>query len=280
MGQPTAGGEFSDEVVDAIVARCKKGSYKCLLCKFFCACINRGNQACVESALYSLDAASGGTSPLLAEIPYNTMVRPPRAMLSTQDGRKGSRNWRFPNNPNYPEGYQRGAGDVVRPDVVIMNDGAGVPQGTNLAAVAEMKFPNDPNGWDSSNMQLRERQYRRIAQENNPDAEYIRIDKDICEKSCGKCGEEKTRPQTVPEVAPAPSIRWDRVFDGLSATAEILGGAALTVVSAGTAVVLVADDAAGIVIDDVALPLAVGGMTAGTAMVGHGSSRLLRAFGF
>jgi hypothetical protein len=60
------------------------------------------------------------------------------------------------------------------PDVVMLA-AAGPPSGTNITAVVEMKFPGDDYGPGQRQA------YQRIAQENNPDAVFVHMDKDVCE---------------------------------------------------------------------------------------------------
>ena len=60
------------------------------------------------------------------------------------------------------------------PDVVVLA-AAGPASGTNITAVVEMKFPGDD--YRPGQQQA----YQRIAQENNPDAVFVHMDKDECE---------------------------------------------------------------------------------------------------
>ncbi|XXT25196.1 DUF4150 domain-containing protein [Sorangium sp. So ce429] len=263
------------------------------LCEIFCYCLSTGgNQACVAEKISQIDAATAGQSPLLAEIPYNMTTSPPRPMMSTENPRRGSTNWPFPNHPEHPEGFVPGTGMVRRPDVVIVDNPTLPPGGANLRAVVEMKFPNDPNHWNSENMQIRERDYQRIATENNPSAPYVRIDKDVC--GCDDEGHRSPRyvPVPIPERRWAPEAQRQRrspspplgapapasSFEGLGEAAlgllEMAGGAGLFGVSAVGSAALVADDLTGIgVLDDPALVVTGGGMVAGGGMVLDGQRR-------
>lgn len=269
------------------------------LCEIFCYCLSTGgNQACVEEKIYEIDTATGGQSPLLAEIPYNMNVTPPRPMMSTENPRRGSTNWRFPNHPEHPEGFEPGVGMVVRPDVVIVDNPALQPSGDNLRAVVEMKFPNDPNGWNSENMRMRERQYQRIATENNPEAPYIRIDEEVC--GCDDDGHRSPRyvPVPIPERrsvpaserererpsppvgAPAPAFSFEGVGEAALGLLEMAGGAVLFGASTVGSAALVADDLTGVgVLDDPALVVTGAGMAAGGGMVLDGQRRWASGIG-
>jgi hypothetical protein len=105
-----------------------------------------GNQRCVERELR--DANNPTMRP---EQAYNMRTSPPRPVPGAQRGGSGTR----------------------RPDVTILA-APGTASAANIAAIVEMKFPGD--SWRPG----QEQAYRRIAQENNPDAEVVELNQDNC----------------------------------------------------------------------------------------------------
>jgi len=101
-------------------------------------------QGCVENELRRANHAT-----LRPEQGYNMRTRPP----SPVDGR----------------GHKR-------PDVAVLA-GPGPASGSNLTALVEMKFPGD--SWQEG----QERDYNRIAKQNNPDATVELLDEERC--GCG-----------------------------------------------------------------------------------------------
>lgn len=95
------------------------------------------NQKCVERELE-------GNPTLIAEQPFDMRRSPPAAIS------------------NRPKGHRR-------PDVVCLA-APGAASGTNITRIVEMKFPGDD--WNQGQQDA----YKRIAQENNPDATVELID--------------------------------------------------------------------------------------------------------
>lgn len=171
------------------------------LCEILCHCEQNptisktgrsGYQQCMEDTLTALDIASGGNSKMKPEVPYNMLQTPPVPI---------SKNWMYhdhlkPKRPGMTT-YQRG--DVRVPDVVLVKDPQAPATQSNLRAVIEVKFKNDP--WDSDEMQTRQKDYRDIA---GPDAQYIELD-------AQRCGCKDGKRQPIDVDVPAPEFDWKDV---------------------------------------------------------------------
>jgi type VI secretion system secreted protein VgrG len=83
---------------------------------------------CLTSRLRALDAASGGTSRLKAEVPYDMNQHPPAPIMSKNEPWRPTR--------GKPKGSR-----VL--DVVIVKDPSKPPTRDNLEEVIEVKFPGD-----------------------------------------------------------------------------------------------------------------------------------------
>jgi hypothetical protein len=165
-----------------------------------------------------------------------------------------------------------------------------------------MKFPSDSNPLGSTNAKAQVRSYERIANQDglNPNGEVIELDAIRCgcaegspvprlipelerENEKSKKRVPQTVPQPVPQPAPggisipAPSPAFVKALSGAG---QMLGGGALAIVSGAGGLALAADDVTGVgVIDDALLPVAAGGVAAGSAIFYNGAKTFLSAFG-
>jgi type VI secretion system secreted protein VgrG len=116
-----------------------------VVCGFICRCKEESlAQRCVTQHIRAMEDASGHTSPIKAEVPYDMSTKPPTPIMSKNDPRRPTRSWP--------------AGSKI-PDVVVVKDGTRPPTQDNLKAVIEIKFPPD-----QMDKQQRE-SYRKIARE-------------------------------------------------------------------------------------------------------------------
>jgi type VI secretion system secreted protein VgrG len=99
------------------------------VCGFICRCKDGPlKQRCVTQHIRALEEASGHTSTLKAEVPYDMSKRPPEPIMSRNDPRRPTRSWP--------------AGSKI-PDVVVVKDGTRPPTQDNIKEVIEVKFPPD-----------------------------------------------------------------------------------------------------------------------------------------
>ncbi|CAB3772244.1 MULTISPECIES: VRR-NUC domain-containing protein [Burkholderia] len=121
------------------------------LCSLMCTCKNGPaksvdnkdlRQICVATQLKKEDT-NYTTSIYKAEVKYLMTVRPPTPIMSPRTPNK-TYGW-LPQwiKGNWEGEYERGAGNVRIPDVVIVKDPAKEPTQDNLDAVVEMKFKGD-----------------------------------------------------------------------------------------------------------------------------------------
>ncbi|MCC6552102.1 MAG: VRR-NUC domain-containing protein [Polyangiaceae bacterium] len=104
------------------------------ICGFICAC--NANSAphtrpadCLTARIRAFDAASGNTSRLKAEVPYDMTKNPPAPVMSRKE-------------PERPSGRKHPKGSRA-PDVVIVKDPSKPPTQDNIEKVIEVKFPTD-----------------------------------------------------------------------------------------------------------------------------------------
>jgi type VI secretion system secreted protein VgrG len=104
------------------------------LCGLICLCNadpapHKRPSDCLTSRLRALDAASGGTSRLKAEVPYDMSKDPPAPVMSRKEPER-------PSTGKHPKGSRA-------PDVVIVKDPSKPPTQDNIEEVIEVKFPTD-----------------------------------------------------------------------------------------------------------------------------------------
>jgi type VI secretion system secreted protein VgrG len=112
------------------------------LCGFICMCNDnpapqKRPSGCLTARLRALDAASGGTSRLKAEVPYDMSKTPPAPIMSRKEP------WRP--STGKPKGSRV-------PDVIVVKDPSRPPTQDNIEKVIEVKFPGD----DFSDEQIRD----------------------------------------------------------------------------------------------------------------------------
>ena len=104
-----------------------------VLCGVICRCNKDPSpqftrQACVKKQLWAMDDASGHTSKLKAEVPYDMSKKPPAPIMSKNQPSRATR--------------RPVAGSRI-PDVVIVKDPTRPPTQDNIQKVIEIKFPVD-----------------------------------------------------------------------------------------------------------------------------------------
>lgn len=128
-----------------------------ILCSLMCSCKDepkigakgqRLQQVCVSQKLAERDRRSGGANVYKAEVNYNMTAQPvPTPIMRSANQLEPHRylpGWIDKYWPGGLDNYEPGAGNVRRPDVVIVKDPTQPPTQDNLRAVVEMKFPGDP----------------------------------------------------------------------------------------------------------------------------------------
>lgn len=144
-----------------------------VLCVHICACKNtQYKQACVTSALWAEDDASGNVSTIKAEVPYDMSKRPPAPIMSNNNPKRATR--------------RKPLGSRI-PDVVIVKKPGDLPTQGNIRKVVEIKFPPDQLTDEQ------DRAYRTIAGR----AEF----ETLSPKECNCSDPEKKQ---VPQPVPVP----------------------------------------------------------------------------
>jgi type VI secretion system secreted protein VgrG len=116
-----------------------------VVCGFICRCKDETlAQRCVTQHIRAMEDASGHTSTIKAEVPYDMSVDPPVPIMSRNTPQRSTRSW--------PVGSKI-------PDVVVVKDGGRPPTQDNLKEVIEIKFPPDKLG------KHQRKDYERIAGE-------------------------------------------------------------------------------------------------------------------
>ena len=151
------------------------------LCGIICGCRddpspNTRPSDCVTARIRALEDASGQTTRIMAEVPYDMSTTPPRPIMSRNDPRRPTR---------------RRPADSRIPDVIIRKDPTRPPTQDNIEEVIEIKFPPDTFRRD----QLRS--YERIA----GDARFEEFGPARC-----RCPDPKPRPVRAEEVTTAAAI--------------------------------------------------------------------------
>jgi type VI secretion system secreted protein VgrG len=129
---------------------------------------------CLTSRLRALDAASGGTSRLKAEVPYDMTQDPPAPIMSKNEPWRPTR--------GKPKGSRV-------PDVVVVKDPSKPPTRDNIEKVIEVKFPGDDFG------EGQEEAYKDIA---GPDR-FAMFDPERC--GCPEKKRKQKREVTAEDVA-------------------------------------------------------------------------------
>lgn len=172
---------------------------KQVLCELMCRCNKAGNypvgsdgralkQQCVSTILQGIDDSLGNKSPYKPEISYDMRSSPPAPIM---DSRTPTRGHRWVPGWMQKQGLSGGAGQVRRPDVILVKDRTRPPTQDNIKQVVEMKFPGD-----SVSLEQR-RAYERIAGDRE---KLVVLELEDC--NCPK--DEKPQEQPEPESKP----RW------------------------------------------------------------------------
>ena len=169
-----------------------------LICHVMCSCKNvrdipneelgppkRGKtgpnrQNCVDQQLWKIDDASGHTSTIKAEVPYDMSQKPPAPIMSRMQPTRATR--------------RKPAGSKI-PDIVLVKDGTKPPTQDNLRKIVELKFPGDRHEEEQIAA------YNRIAGRRTG----VRVEVWTLER----CGCEKEEP--VPPPVPVPSSSPDKL---------------------------------------------------------------------
>jgi uncharacterized Zn-binding protein involved in type VI secretion len=147
-----------------------------LLCEIFCACLGQSKANKQEALMPDLSAIDEPDfDPPKKPDPFgNQRCVEKELRQANHDAMRPEQAYNMRTSPPTPiPGAQRGGPGTRRPDVVVCN-GAGPAGGSNLTAVVEMKFPGDgprPGQYQA---------YRRVAKENNPNAEFVILNKKVC----------------------------------------------------------------------------------------------------
>ena len=120
------------------------------VCGLICVCKadpapQKRPQDCVTARLRALEDASGQTTTIKAEVPYDMSQKPPAPIMSKKDPRRATR--------GKPK-------DSRVPDVVVVKDGTKPPTQDNIKEVIEIKFPPDKLSRDQADS------YKEIAGRN------------------------------------------------------------------------------------------------------------------
>ena len=104
------------------------------ICGLICICDANSSphsrpSDCLTARIRALDAASGHTSRMKAEVPYDMSKAPPAPIMSRKEP------WR-PSQGKHPKGCRA-------PDVVVVKDPSKPPTQDNIEEVIEVKFPTD-----------------------------------------------------------------------------------------------------------------------------------------
>lgn len=193
---------------------------RAVLCSVFCKCKIIGvatkkgrvqRQRCVQMRLNAANEVSkletGAPTEYRPEQPYDMSKEPPAPIMNFDDPLEPHtklRDWIGQAWPGGLKKYKAGAGNVRRPDVVIVNDPSEPPYQSNIRTVVEMKFPGDHYGPDQRD------DYVEIA--GSP-AKFVHIGP----AECG-CGDDDAQKQTAPAKQTAPQSDLDDLF-GSSSTA-------------------------------------------------------------
>jgi len=175
-----------------------------VLCSVLCKCKSIGvatrngriqRQRCVQQRLDFANETSrietGEPTVYCPEQTYNMKTEPPEPVTDPDDPLRPHsdlRQWLDNFWPGGRSAYKAGAGNLRRPDVVIVNDPTQPPVQSNISQVVEFKYPPD----DFSRNQ--ERDYIRIAGSRS---KFVTLGPAEC--GCGddkQDGETSTQPQT------------------------------------------------------------------------------------
>ncbi|WP_175810033.1 MULTISPECIES: VRR-NUC domain-containing protein [Burkholderia] len=187
-----------------------------ILCHTFCKCRQIGvatragsvqRQRCVQQRLDLANEVSrvetGAPTEYRPEQPYDMTTEPPSPIMDYDDPlepHSSIRQWIRDVWPRKGKAYQ--AGNVRRPDVVIVNDPSRPPVQSNIKTVVEMKFPGDRYGPDQ------EDDYIEIAGGPSKFAH-------LGAAECG-CGDDDGQKQTSSSKQRAPQSDLDELYGGSS----------------------------------------------------------------
>ncbi|KIX44650.1 hypothetical protein SY87_19485 [Burkholderia pseudomallei] len=187
-----------------------------ILCQTFCKCRQIGvatragsvqRQRCVQQRLDLANEVSkmetGAPTEYRPEQPYDMTTEPPSPIMDYDDPlepHSSIRQWIRDVWSSKGKAYQ--AGNVRRPDVVIVNDPSRPPVQSNIKTVVEMKFPGDRYGPDQ------EDDYVEIAGGPSKFAH-------LGAAECG-CGDDDGQKQTSSSTQRAPQSDFDELYGGSS----------------------------------------------------------------
>lgn len=187
-----------------------------VLCSVLCKCKKIGvaarngriqRQKCVQQRL---DAAneisrieSGAPTEYRPEQTYNMKAVPPEPVTDPDDPLRPHsdlRQWIEDFWPGGRKSYKAGAGNLRRPDVVIVNDPTEPPVQSNIKQVVEFKFPPDDYGRNQ------ERDYIRIA---GARSKFVALGP----AECG-CGDDEPDGEKSTQRQAKPSSDMDELLGG------------------------------------------------------------------
>lgn len=165
-----------------------------VICSAICQCkdtpgVGKNGQSlkqmCVSGQLRELDAALMHRSPYKPECNYDMTQDPPAPIMDSSIETKVhdylpgwiKKYWEV----DHGSPYLKGAGDIRRPDVIIVNDPTKPPTQDNIKQVVEIKFPPDKMS------PKQEKAYRDIAGSKN---KLVETGPDDC--GCGEEEQEQT----------------------------------------------------------------------------------------
>lgn len=133
-----------------------EGVDKQILCKAMCECDKsptisvdgkKLKQNCVAAKMSAyaagIEALPGyQKSEYKQEINYNMTTRPPTPIMDSSDSTQAHPWLRGYIKKNMP-GFEKGTGQIRRPDIVIVKDPSKPPTQDNIKQIVEMKFPPD-----------------------------------------------------------------------------------------------------------------------------------------
>lgn len=189
---------------------------RAVLCSVLCKCKSIGvatrngriqRQRCVQQRLDSTNEVSrietGAPTEYCPEQTYNMNAEPPEPVTDPDDPLRPHsdlRQWIEDFWPGGRKQYKAGAGNLRRPDVVVVNDPTQPPVQSNIKQVVEFKFPPD----DYSRNQ--ERDYIRIAGSRS---KFVTLGP----AECG-CGDDEQKGKTSTQRQSKTSTDMDELLGG------------------------------------------------------------------